>query len=318
MKILVTGSSGLVGSALKHIVSNEEASGQTQAHTYIYLTSKDGDLTNEAVVWGLFETHRPDVVVHLAANVGGLFKNMHRKATMLEDNVLMNTLLLKYARQYAVQKIIVLLSTCVFPDGIEPLVETALHKGPPHPSNEGYAYAKRLMEVHSRIVTSQFGIQTVCLTPTNIYGPNDNYNLDDAHVIPALIHRCYLAKKENIPFVVKGSGKPLRQFIYSRDLATIIHRIILAPTEHGYHSHLICSPPSDKEVSIEYVARQIAKAMDYEHALTFDPSYADGQFKKTVEPNAALASFEFTPFDVGIRETVTWFLENVDLEGIRL
>lgn len=321
MKILVTGSSGLVGSALKHIVSDNVTNKESSGHTYIYLTSNDGDLTDATVVRGLFETHRPDVVVHLAANVGGLFKNMHRKAAMLEDNVLMNTLLLKYARQYAIQKIIVLLSTCVFPDGVEPLVETALHAGPPHPSNEGYAYAKRLMEVHSRILTRQCGIQTVCLTPTNIYGPNDNFNLDDAHVIPALIHRCYLAKKHNQPFVVKGTGKPLRQFIFSRDLATIIHRIIHAPTEHGYHSHLICSPPSDQEVSIEYVARQIAKAMDYEHSLTFDPSYADGQYKKTVEPNpalASLASFAFTPFDTGIRETVAWFLEHVDSEGIRL
>ena len=313
MKVLVTGSSGLVGYALRQVVSKEDPLNQT--HSFIYLTSKDGDLTKAEVVESLFETHRPDVLIHLAANVGGLFKNMHSKAEMLEDNVLMNTLLLKYARRFKVSRVITLLSTCVFPDRIKPLVETALHSGPPHPSNEGYAYSKRMMEVHSRILSDQFGIRTICLTPTNIYGPNDNYNLDDAHVIPALIHRCYLAKKHDQLFVVKGTGKPLRQFIYSRDLATLIYLMIGA---HVHQGHFICSPPSDQEVSIEYVARQIAKAMDYEHCLVFDPLFSDGQFRKTVEPNIIFKDCQFTPFEKGIQESIQWFLDNVESESIRL
>jgi len=115
---------------------------------------------------------------------------------------------------------------------MNPLTEDVLHAGPPHPSNEGYAYAKRMMDVHSRIL-EQEGIQSICLIPTNIYGPNDNFNLNDAHVMPALIHRCYLAKKSDTPFVVKGTGKPIRQFIHSRDLAKIILWSVHKCTESG-------------------------------------------------------------------------------------
>lgn len=308
MNILVTGSPGLVGSALQQVVA-ESAS----PHRFVFLTRADGDLTQAADVQGLFETHRPDVLIHLAANVGGLFKNMHQKAEMLEDNVLMNTLLFRYARQFKVKKIIAMLSTCVFPDGIEPLTEDALHKGAPHPSNEGYAYAKRMMEVHSRILSDQFQIPTVCLSPTNVYGPNDNFHLDNAHVIPALIHRCYLAKQANVPFVVKGSGKPLRQFIYSLDLANVI--LIALDSGVTGATHWICSPPSSHEVSIESVARKIARAMDYEPALVFDTQFADGQYKKTVEPNGVLlaSGMSFTDIDTGLQTTVEWFLEKMSV-----
>lgn len=311
---MVTGSQGLVGSALQQVVA-ESAS----PHRFVFLTRTDGDLTQAADIQRLFETHRPDVLIHLAANVGGLFKNMHQKAEMLEDNVLMNTLMFHYARRYKVKKIIAMLSTCVFPDGIEPLTEDALHKGAPHPSNEGYAYAKRMMEVHARILSDQFQIQTICLSPTNVYGQHDNFNLDNAHVVPALIHRCYLAKEANAPFVVKGSGKPLRQFIYSLDLAKVILLALDAPMT-GSAAHWICSPPSSHEVSIESVARKIARTMDYEHALVFDTLFADGQYKKTVEPNPVLleSGMLFTEIDVGLQQTVEWFLERMKVGGARV
>lgn len=315
MKVLVTGSSGLVGSALQLVINYHKSSLGEENHEYIYLTSKDGDLTKEYVVKELFEKYSPDALIHLAANVGGLFKNMNCRAEMLEDNLLMNTFLLKYARIHKLQKVIVLLSTCIFPDGVEPLVEDALHKGPPHPSNEGYAYAKRIMEVHSRILSEQHEIPTICLTPTNIYGPYDNYNLANAHVIPALIHKCYLAKQNKELFVVKGSGKPLRQFIYSLDLAEIIRWMLHSPITHG---HFICSPPSTTEVSIEHVARKIAQTMEYEYALAFDTSFSDGQYKKTVEPHPILKDITFTDFDQGIVDSVNWFLHNVHSNTIRL
>jgi GDP-L-fucose synthase len=309
MKILVTGSSGLIGSALKKILNNVD-------DEYIYLTSKDGDLTCEEVVKSLFAKYNPDVVIHLAANVGGLFKNMYQRAVMFEDNALMNTMILKYCRIHAVSKVIVILSTCVFPDGIEELYENALHHGPPHSSNEGYAYSKRIMEVHSRILFQEHGINTICLTPTNIYGPNDNFNIQDAHVLPALIHKCYLAKKNKDLFVIKGSGKPLRQFIFSYDLAKVIKYFLHeSDIDHG---HYICSPPASAEVSIEYVARKIADIMQYSDAVVFDETYADGQYKKTVVPHAVLKDFDFTEFDNGLRITIQWFLENIERGTVRI
>lgn len=296
-KVLVTGASGLVGQALqKEIVCPEG---------WVFLSSKDGDLTKEDVVQGLFEKHQPDIVIHLAANVGGLFKNMNQKATMYEDNLLMNTFILKYARIYKVKKVISMLSTCIFPDGYEPLTEKVLHNGPPHPSNEGYAYAKRMLDIHSRILNHE-GIESICLIPTNIYGPYDNFNLRDAHVMPALIHRCFLAKQAQEPFVVKGSGKPIRQFIHSQDLAKMI---VWAVHTQGIAGNYICSPSSESEVTIEWVARRVARSMDYEHALTFDPSFADGQYKKTVQPHPVFQQIAFTPLEKGIQDTVQWFLD---------
>jgi GDP-L-fucose synthase len=300
-KVLITGGTGLVGKALQRsqYMCPEWEDG------WVFLSSKDGDLTNEETVKALFEKHKPDMVVHLAANVGGLFKNMNQKATMYEDNLLMNTYVLKYARIYKVKKVISMLSTCIFPDGYEPLTEKVLHEGPPHPSNEGYAYAKRMLDVHSRILESE-GILSICLVPTNIYGPHDNFNLQDAHVMPALIHRCYLAKQNNEPFVVKGSGKPIRQFIYSGDLARMI---LWAMYYCGTSGRYICSPTSESEVTIEYVARTVAKSFDYEHAIQFDTSCADGQFKKTVEPNPVFKEMTFMSLDEGIQKTVEWFQE---------
>jgi GDP-L-fucose synthase len=127
-----------------------------------------------------------------------------------------------------------------------------IHNGPPHNSNEGYAYAKRLLEIQCKSYNQQFGSKYICIIPTNIYGPHDNFHLEDSHVIPGLIHRCFLAKQKNEPFVVRGTGKPLRQFIYSIDLAKIIMELILE-----YHSteSVIISP--SEEHSILNIAEMI-------------------------------------------------------------
>ena len=308
--IIVTGSSGLIGKALlDEYISNPEIE-----EIWKFLTSEDGDLTKEEDVYKIFEKYQPTHIVHLAANVGGLYKNMYQKAEMFEDNIIMNTLLFKYARKYKVKKIISILSTCIFPDGVQPLTEDKLHLGPPHYSNEGYAYAKRMMEVHGRIL-NESGIQTIQLVPTNIFGPYDNFNIDNAHVIPALIHNCYLSKHSNKPFIVKGSGKPLRQFIYNKDLAKMIMWNMYHNTKSGMY---ICSPPSKQEISIGDVARQIAKCMEYENKLTFDIQYSDGQYKKTVEPNNIYNNFEYTDFNKALQCTVEWFIENYPKNKVRI
>ena len=308
--IIVTGSSGLIGKALlDEYVSNLEIK-----EIWKFLTSEDGDLTKEIDVYKIFEKYQPTCIVHLAANVGGLYKNMYQKAEMFEDNIIMNTLLFKYARKYKVKKIISILSTCIFPDGVQPLTEDKLHLGPPHYSNEGYAYAKRMMEVHGRIL-NESGIQTIQLVPTNIFGPYDNFNIDNAHVIPALIHNCYLSKQSNKSFIVKGSGKPLRQFIYNKDLAKMIMWNMYHNKKSGMY---ICSPPSNQEISIGDVARQIAKCMEYENKLTFDVQYSDGQYKKTVEPNNIYNNFEYTDFSKALQYTVEWFIENYPKNKVRI
>jgi GDP-L-fucose synthase len=303
-KILVTGGSGLVGNGIKSIedfFSNE--------YEFTYVSSKDYNLCDFLETQRMFEDIEPNYVIHLAANVGGLYKNINQKVDMLEINLIINFNVVKCAHDYKIEKLIACLSTCIFPDKVEyPINETVLHDGQPHVSNYAYAYAKRMLEVHCRTYRENYGDKFVCIVPTNIYGPHDNFDLENGHVLPALIHKCYLAKQKNIDFVVRGSGRPLRQFIYSEDLAIII-MFVLKKFEDG---NIILSVSENDEISIGDVARFIAKSFDYQHRMVFDTNYSDGQFKKTVS-NAKLleflgGAFEFTPIEEGIQKTVDWFI----------
>jgi GDP-L-fucose synthase len=224
---------------------------------------------------------------------------------MLEDNLLINTNVLKAAHNAGINTLVGCLSTCVFPNEINyPINENMLHDGPPHESNEGYAYAKRMMDLHCRIYREQFGRNYFCIIPTNVYGPYDNFNLMDGHVIPSLIHKCYLAKESNLPFEVKGSGKPLRQFIYSMDLA----RLILMLLENNVYENMILSP------SEEYTIGEMAEIVNshFGNQLIFNENYADGQYRKTADNSKlkGLINFEFTSLKDGIEETVKWFMSN--------
>lgn len=306
-KILVTGGSGLVGYGIQKIKHNSN-------HEFIFLSSKDCDLTNYNETKTFFELYRPDYVIHLAAFVGGLFKNMNYKVNMYEQNTLINCNVLKCCHEIGVKKLVSCLSTCIFPDKTSyPINESMLHNGPPHNSNDAYAYAKRMLEVQSKAYQEQYNDNFVCVIPTNIYGENDNYSLEDGHVIPALIHKCYLAKQNKEKFVVRGTGKPLRQFIYSLDLAKLILWVL-----ESYHEKesIILSVGEDAEMSIGDVARLVAKEFDYEHMMEFDDSYSDGQFKKTAD-NSRLMSlyndFKFTDMEEGMRNSVKWFIDNYDI-----
>ena len=304
--IIVTGGTGLVGSAIKQISCNF-----IDKYNFIYLDSKTCNLLNYEDTLQYFIQQKPNYIIHLAANVGGLFKNMEQPVQMLEDNLMININVLKCAHQVKVEKLIACLSTCIFPDKVSyPISENDLHLGPPHFSNASYAYAKRILETHCNSYNSQYGDNFVCIVPTNIYGPHDNFNLQDAHVIPALIHKCYLAKQTNSKFIVSGSGSPLRQFIYSEDLANMIMWTI---TEYNETSTIILSPDEKDEVTIEFVARRIAKEFDYEEFIEFDTSKADGQYKKSVSNKRFKdlnPNFKFTSFSEGIQKTISWFNEN--------
>jgi len=307
MKVLVTGSSGLVGSAIKNISPD-------YPYEFIFVSSKDADLTDYMQTYRLFDKHKPDYVIHLAACVGGPFKNMNYKVEMFEKNVLINFNVVKYSHKFKVKKLICCLSTCIFPDKTTyPINETMLHDGPPHSSNDAYAYAKRMLEIHCKTYQEQYGDDFICVIPTNIYGPRDNYCLDAGHVIPALTHRCYLAKKEGKPFRVLGSGSPLRQFIYSEDLAELFMWTL---ENYNKRESLILSVGEKNEVAIKDVALEIARSFDYEHNIEFDTRYSDGQFKKTAN-NAKLigliGEFKFTSIEEGIKKNTDWFVENFAL-----
>lgn len=304
MKILVTGGSGLVGKAIEKIYKNF-------TYEFIFISSKDYDLTDYKKTRIMFEKYNPDYVIHLAAYVGGLFKNMKYKVDMYEKNININNNVLKCCHDFKVKKLISCLSTCIFPDNTTyPINEEMLHNGPPHHSNDAYAYAKRMLEIHSKAYQQQYDDNFICIIPTNIYGPNDNYSLENGHVIPALIHRCYLSKQNNSNFVVKGSGRPLRQFIFSEDLAKLIMWVL---EYYNQRESIILSNSEDKEVSIKQVAIEIAKCYNCENKLKFDNTSSDGQYKKTASNKKLLSlikDFEFTDIKSGIRESVSWFIKN--------
>lgn len=307
--VLVTGGSGLVGRAIQTV----EAQFAEQNTRFIYLSSKDCDLTHLDKVKQLFEEYRPTYVIHLAACVGGLFKNMTQKVDMLEKNLMINYNVVKCAHDYGVNRMIVCLSTCIFPDQTTyPIDETMLHNGPPHSSNDAYAYAKRMLEIHCRMYRENCGDDFVCIIPTNIYGPHDNFHLADSHVVPALIHKCALAKDRGEDLVICGSGAPHRQFIYSEDLATIMLRVLFDTSETHYQNLIVSTDEAD-EVSIADVTKHIARSHEFGGRLIWDLEMSDGQYKKTAantQMRALFPDFCFTPIEDGIQKTVQWFVEN--------
>jgi GDP-L-fucose synthase len=310
-KILVTGGSGLVGHGIQSIVGEF-----VDKYEFIFVSSKDYDLYDFKETNQMFEDIKPQLVIHLAANVGGLYKNMNQKVDMLEKNLMINFNVVKCSHDHKVEKLVACLSTCIFPDKIEyPIDETMLHNGPPHESNDAYAYAKRMLEVHCSAYRASYGDDFVCIIPTNIYGPHDNFDLENAHVLPALIHKCYLAKLYDQDFVVRGTGKPLRQFIYSQDLAWLIMMVV----ENYKGDNIILSVDENQEVSIECVARTIARCFDYEDRIVFDSSYSDGQYKKTVTNHKLQQvlghenKFEFTTIQDGCKKTVDWFINKMNI-----
>jgi GDP-L-fucose synthase len=301
--ILVTGGTGLVGNAIKKI------SNQYDEYNFIFVSSKQFNLIKMEDTKKMFEIYKPKYVIHLAASVGGLFKNMNYKVDMLEKNLLINFNVIKCAHDYKVEKLIACLSTCIFPDNVTyPIDESMLHNGPPHFSNDAYAYAKRMLEIHCHAYRENYGDNFICIIPTNIYGPHDNFDLQDGHVLPALIHKCFIAKKENKDFVICGTGKPLRQFIYSEDLGKLIMKIF----ELNIKENIILSVPESHEISIGQVGKLIAKEFNYDKII-FDSNFSDGQYKKTVSIDkliSLIGRIEFTKIEDGIKNTVSWFIEN--------
>lgn len=309
--ILVTGGTGLVGSAIKKVSDKFN-----EKFKFIFLSSKDCNLENYNETVKMFTFFNPTYVIHLAAKVGGLFKNMNHKVEMFESNMMINMNVLKCCYEFKVKKCISCLSTCIFPDKTSyPINESMLHNGAPHDSNDAYAYAKRMIEVLSQSYNSQYNTNFSCIIPTNIYGPNDNYHLEDAHVVPALIHKAYIAKQNNEPLKVRGSGTPLRQFIYSEDLAKLIIWYLL---ETDSKETIILSVGEKDEVSIGDVASIIAKENNIE--IEFEKQYSDGQFKKTADNKKLLElykestgeNFQFTPIDTGLKKAIDWFKSNYD------
>ena len=295
MGLLVTGGSGLVGTQLMGDVK----------------TDSTVDLRDSLLCDELFKKERPNSVIHCAAKVGGLGGNMSMKGEFFYDNIMINTNVIESCRKYNVKKLVCFLSTCVFPDNVKyPLTEKKIHLGEPHNSNYPYAYAKRMADIQIRAYREQYNLNYVSVIPTNIYGPNDNFNLENGHVIPSLIHKCYLAKKNNTDFTVWGSGTPLREFIFSKDVAKLTSWVL---DNYSDSEPLILS--TSIEVTIKDVVNLIVKHMNFKGSVVWEDNKPDGQHRKPSDNSKLLSylpDFKFTSLDDGLGETIDWFINNYD------
>uniref|UniRef100_W5MPL8 GDP-L-fucose synthase n=2 Tax=Lepisosteus oculatus TaxID=7918 RepID=W5MPL8_LEPOC len=309
-RILVTGGTGLVGRAIERVVREGEGHDDEE---WIFLSSRDADLTSATETRAVFEKHRPTHVIHLAAMVGGLFRNMSHNLDFWRNNIRMNDNVLQTAHELGVCKVVSCLSTCIFPDKTTyPIDETMIHNGPPHSSNFGYSYAKRMIDVQNRAYFQQHRDLFTAVIPTNVFGPHDNFNIQDGHVLPGLIHKTYLAQKEGSSLTVWGSGTPRRQFIYSLDLARLFLWVL---REYKEVDPIILSVGEEEEVSIKDAAECIVESLGFKGQVVFDTSKADGQFKKTASNKKLrqyLSEFKFTPFRQAVKETCDWFVANYD------
>jgi GDP-L-fucose synthase len=295
-KILVTGGYGLVGSEFAQ-------------KKYIKPTSVDVDFRNTSEVNEFFNSTSFDGIIHCAGKVGGVGGNMKYKGEFFYDNIMMNTNVIESARKHNIKNLVSFLSTCVFPDNVEyPLTEKKIHLGPPHTSNDAYAYAKRMADVQIRAYKEQYGLNYKSVIPTNIYGPNDNYNLENGHVIPSLIHKCYLAREHKTDFTIWGTGTPLREFIFSRDVARLTEWVL-----HNYEENEPIILSTSEEISIKDVVDIIVELMNFKGNIKWDSLKTDGQFRKPSDNSKIknyLPDFKFTPLYEGLKETIEYFEKN--------
>jgi len=297
MKILVTGGTGLVGSAFRRVQSD---------HELILVGSADYDLRFGSDCRCMIADHQPDAIIHLAAKVGGVKGNTDYVADFFHENILMNANLLNAAKNQNIKKVLSMLSTCIYPDNpTYPLTEDQIHNGEPHQSNFGYAYAKRMLEVHSRAIRKQYGYKYITAVPNNIYGPHDNFDLENGHVIPAIIRKVYEANTQGKTPIFWGDGRPLREFTYSKDVARALLWMI-----ENYNSAVPLNIGTREETSIYDVVRTAQQILGVPVKSKWDDRFPSGQFKKPSSNNSFLSlnpEFRYTSLQDGLSETIEWF-----------
>jgi GDP-L-fucose synthase len=299
-KILVTGGNGLLGSALKKYLGD----------SHKYLSSKDVNLLNneETDIFLSNKSDEFDTIIHCAAKVGGVQANMNDNLGFFEDNYLINKNIIETAYKYKYKNFVSILSTCIFPDKIEyPLTSNKIDEGEPHSSNYGYAYAKRTLGYLTKTFGAVLKANWISVVPTNIYGPNDNFHLENSHLIPALIRKGYEASLSGEDFEIWGDGTPLRQFIFSEDLSKVIIWAI-----DNWKSDKPFMAINEQEYSIKEIVEIISKRFNIPpEKIKYNTSKPSGQFRKPAKTDI-LEDFKFTPLEEGINKTIDWFIENYD------
>jgi GDP-L-fucose synthase len=302
-KIVVTGGGGFLGSALIERLRQQGC----PPSQVVAARKADFDLVHEADVKRLFEAHHPQVVIHLAAVVGGIGANRENPGSFYYQNLIMGAMLMEYARQAGVEKFVAIGTICAYPKFTPvPFREEDLWVGYPEETNAPYGIAKKGLLVQSQAYRAQYGFNSIYLLPVNLYGPRDNFDTRSSHVIPALIRKCVEAVERGDEVLeVWGTGRATREFLYVDDAA---EAIVLA-TEH-YDGVEPVNLGAGFEISIKDLAERIARLSGFRGRLVWNTSLPDGQPRRCLDTTRAAAYFGFrasTPFDEGLRRTIEWY-----------
>ena len=301
--IIITGSRGLLGNALKKSIDDKNSTYTGHIRNLCDLT--DNDQTNKYVSTIKDVKPQTDTLIHCAAKVGGVLANMNDNDGFFKENVSINNNVLQSALDNNIENFVSILSTCIFPnDNVTyPLTANQLDNGAPHNSNPGYSYAKRLLYYQTKMYRNYTGKNWISVIPTNIYGENDNFNLESSHLIPALIRKAYESSLDGSDFVVWGDGTPLRQFIYSKDLSEQILWAI-----ENWDSDEPFMAINEAEYAISEIANIIADRFGLLDRIIFDKTKPNGQHRKPAKSD--VVGYNFTGLEEGLNKTIDWFITN--------
>jgi GDP-L-fucose synthase len=302
-RVLVTGGSGFLGTPVVHRLRQAGAD-------VVVPRSKDHDLRAPGVADDLLGDVQPEVVIHLAARVGGIGFNMAEPATLYLDNLLMGTYVVEAARRHAVPKLVLLGTVCSYPKITPvPFREEQLWDGYPEETNAPYGVAKKAMLVHAQVNFAQHGQHSAFLIPTNLYGPGDKFHPSVSHVIPALVKKCVEAVEQGLDKVeVWGTGRASREYLYVDDAA---EAIVLAAEKLDEPEPVNLG--ANREVTIRETVELVARLTGFEGELRWDPTKPDGQPRRRVDASRAeqlLGWHATTQLEDGLRRTIDWYLAN--------
>ena len=309
-KCLITGSTAVLGSAFKSLLSNNTNSDFFKNIEYVFIGSKECDLVDKKEVYNFFEKNNFNYVIHLAAISGGLgLSGKKFQSTLFYKNISMMLNILEASRDFKIEKLLLTLSTGMYsPELNMPYKEKDIHTGPAHDGLYGYYYAKRMMEPALRAYRDQFKMNIIGLIPNGLFGEYDYFDLNGAPLVPALIRKFSEAKENNKKIEVWGDGSPLREWTYSTDMAKAFMWCF-----ENYDSEKILNVGSTEENSVKDITNIIAEIINFDKSkIIFDTSQPKGVLKKSTDNSefVKISNFKYTPFKEGLKKTIEWFEYN--------